>query len=81
MQYGTGAYPAAQDALTHFIALSPDSGPALALRGLCEFETADFQQSLRDIQHGLALGAANKSRNEEILRLHEALLLTLERRF
>ncbi len=77
MQYGTGAYPAAKDALTHFIALSPDSGPALALRGLCEFETADYQQSLRDIQQGLALGAANKSRNEEILRLHEALLLTL----
>jgi tetratricopeptide (TPR) repeat protein len=78
LQYGTGAFSASRDSLTHFIGLTPDSGPALALRGLCEFETGEYPQSLQDIQHGLSLGAANKLRNEEILRYHEALLLTLE---
>ena len=77
LQYGTGEFSSGRDSLTHFIALTPDSAPALALRGLCEFETGEFPQSLQDIQHGLALGAANKPRNEEILRYHEAQLLTL----
>jgi len=51
------------------------SGPALALRGLCEFEIGEDEQSLNDIQHGISLGAANQPRNEKILRYHEALLL------
>jgi len=77
LEYGNGSYSAAQDALSHFIQLTSDAGPALALRGLCEFELGAYPQSLQDIQHGLALGAANKPRNEAVLRYHEALLLTL----
>jgi len=76
LQYGSDQYAAARDALTHYIELTPNAGPALALRGLCEFETGENAQSLQDIQHGLALGAANQSRNAHILRYHEALLLT-----
>jgi tetratricopeptide (TPR) repeat protein len=81
LQYGTGAYAAAEDALTHYLNLTPNAAPALAMRGLCEFETADFAKSLNDIQRALALGAANQSRNEKILRYHEALLLTRVGRF
>jgi tetratricopeptide (TPR) repeat protein len=81
LQYGAGSYPAARDALAHFIELTPNAGPALALRGLCEFETGEYPQSLEDIQHGIALGAANQPRNEQILRYHEALLLTRLGRF
>ena len=81
LQYGTGAYAAAQDALTHYLSLTANAAPALAMRGLCEFETADFAKSLNDIQRALALGAANQPRNEKILRYHEALLLTRTGRF
>jgi tetratricopeptide (TPR) repeat protein len=81
LQYGTEAYPAAIEALSHYLDLTPDAAPALAMRGLCEFETGDYEPSLRDIQHALALGAANQSRNEKILRYHEALLLTRTGRF
>jgi predicted Zn-dependent protease len=76
MQYGANSYAAARDALTRYIDLTQNATAAFALRGLCEFELEQLPQSLIDIQRGLALGAANQSRNEQILRYHEALLLT-----
>jgi tetratricopeptide (TPR) repeat protein len=81
LQYGDGAYPVARDALSRYIELTPDAGPALAMRGLCEFETGEYSQSLKDIQRGLSFGAANAPRNEKILRYHEGLLLTRSGRF
>jgi tetratricopeptide (TPR) repeat protein len=81
LQYGTGAYAEARDALSHYLELTPNAAPALAMRGLCEFEIGDYQPSLNDIQRALALGAANQPRNEKILRYHEALLLTRTGRF
>ncbi len=81
MQYGSGDYAAAEAALTQYVALTPNAGPAYAIRGLCEFETADYEKSLSDIQRALGLGAANQSRNEKILRYHESLLLTRAGRF
>ncbi len=77
LQYGSAAYPAARDALTHFIALTPNAGPALAVRGLCEFETGEYQQSAQDMQQGLALGAGNDPQHENILRYHQLLLFTV----
>ena len=81
LQYGNSAYAPARDALTHYLELTPNAAPALAMRGLCEFETGEYQASLNDIQRALANGAANQSRNEKILRYHEALLLTRTGRF
>ncbi len=76
LQYEAEAYAAGRDALTHYIELVPDGGPAWALRGLCEFETAEYAKSLTDLQRGLSLGAARRSSDENFLRFHEALLLT-----
>ncbi|MGH9529818.1 MAG: tetratricopeptide repeat protein [Terriglobales bacterium] len=81
LQYATDAYGPARDALTHYIEINPRAGPAIALRGLCEFETGEYVQSLQDIQRGLSLGAANQPRNAEILQYHEALLLTRNGKF
>jgi tetratricopeptide (TPR) repeat protein len=81
LQYAAGAYAPASDALSHYLELTPNAAPALAMRGLCEFETGDYEPSLKDIQQALALGAANQPRNEKILRYHEALLLTRTGRF
>jgi tetratricopeptide (TPR) repeat protein len=81
LQYGINAYAPARDALTHYIDLAGSPGPALALRGLCEFETGEYPQALQDIERGLALGAANRPRNEQILRYHEAMLLTRAGKF
>ena len=81
LEYSTGEYADARDALSHYLEMTPNAAPALAIRGLCEFEIADYAGSLKDVQHALALGAANQSRNEKILRYHEALLLTHAGRF
>jgi tetratricopeptide (TPR) repeat protein len=81
LQYGANQFAPARDALTHFIDLKPNGGAAIALRGLCEFETGDFTESLTDIQRGIELGAAAQPRNAEILSYHEALLLTRLGRF
>jgi len=77
LQYNMGVYGDARDALTQFIKLTPDSGPAFAVRGLCEFETGEYPQSAQDIQQGLALGAGNQPRYENMLRYHQLLLYTL----
>jgi len=76
LQYGSGSFAPATDALSHLIALNPNAGEALALRGLCEFETGKFPQSLADIRKGRTAGAANDARHEQILRYHEAMALT-----
>ena len=76
LQYSTGAYAPARDALSHYLQLTPNAAPAFALRGLCSFELGEYPQSLSDIQRGISLGAANQSRNEQILRYHEGLLMT-----
>jgi len=81
LQYGTGDYAAARDALSHYLEMTPNAAPALAIRGLCEFEIGEYQESLKDIQRALGLGAANQSRNEKILRFHEAMLMTRVGRF
>ncbi len=78
LQYNFGDYPDARDALTQFIKLTPDSGPAFAVRGLSEFETGEYPQSAQDIQQGLALGAGNQPRYENLLRYHQLLLYTVK---
>jgi len=81
IEYGAGDYAAARDALSHYLEMTPNAAPALAIRGLSEFETGQYPESLKDIQRALGLGAANQSRNEKILRFHEAMLLTRLGRF
>ena len=81
LNYRKESYGPAKAALSRYLELTPDAAPALALRGLCEFEMGEFQPALADIEKGIARGAANDSHNQQILRYHEALLLTKRGRF
>jgi tetratricopeptide (TPR) repeat protein len=81
LRYSADDYQKATDAFTHYLNLVPDAAPATALRGLCEFELGQYEPSLHDVQHALSLGAADDSRNTQILRYHEGLLLTKLGRF
>jgi tetratricopeptide (TPR) repeat protein len=81
MRYAANDYAEAVDAFTHFLALEPNAAPATALRGLCEFSLGEYEPSLRDVQRALALGAADDTRNAQILHYHEALVLTRLSRF
>jgi len=75
LAYDADQYATGQSALTQFVKL--ENKPAgWSLLGLCEFETADYADSLTHIQH--ALEAADGVPPEMIpaLRFHEAELLT-----
>ncbi|MGA3049226.1 MAG: tetratricopeptide repeat protein [Terracidiphilus sp.] len=81
LQYSSNAFPSAIDAFNHFLLIQPGAAPALALRGLSEFETGAYEDALRDLEQGVAEGAANEPRNEQIIRYHFAQLLTRAGRF
>lgn len=81
LEYGSNEYGGAIDAFTHLLQLVPTAVPAMALRGLCEYETGAYDDSLRDLEQAVAHGAANEPRNEQIIRYHLALLLTHVGRF
>lgn len=75
LQYSSNQYAGAVDAFSHLLQLVPTAVPAMALRGLCEFETGAYDDSLRDLEQAVAHGALNEPRNEQIIRYHLAILL------
>jgi len=81
LQYSSDQYAGAIDAFSHLLHLAPTAVPAMALRGLCEFETGAYDDALRDLDQAVAHGAANEPRNEQIIRYHLALLLAHASRF
>jgi tetratricopeptide (TPR) repeat protein len=81
LQYSSDSYPAAIDAFNHVLQLQPNAPPAMALRGLCEFETGAYDDALRDLEEAVKKGAANEPRNEQIIRFHYAQLLARASRF
>lgn len=81
LQYSSNQFPGAIDAFSHLLQLVPTAVPAMALRGLCEFETGAYDESLRDLEEAVAHGALNQPRNEQIIRYHLAQLLTHASRF
>lgn len=81
LQYSTNQYAGAIDAANHLLQLVPHAVPAMALRGLSEFETADYTASLRDLDTAVQHGGANDPHNEQIIRYHLALDLTRAGRF
>ena len=81
LQYSSNQYSGAIDAFSHLLQLAPTAVPAMALRGLSEFETGAYDEALRDLDQAVAHGAANEPRNEQIIRYHLALLLAHAARF
>jgi hypothetical protein len=50
LQYDQNQYEPARDALTHYLQLTPKAAPALALRGICEFNLGAYEQALQDLE-------------------------------
>jgi tetratricopeptide (TPR) repeat protein len=85
LQYSTKSWSDARNSFTHYMELSAEGTPtvaqATALRGLCEFETADFPESLVDLERSLKLGATSDAQSATLIRLREAQVLTRLARF
>ena len=65
-----------RDALLQFVHLEDKQAEGWAALGLCEFETGDYSASLDHIRHALTLGRGIQADMVDVLRFHEALLLT-----
>jgi tetratricopeptide (TPR) repeat protein len=81
LQYSSDHFTQGIEAFNHLLQLQPNAPPAMALRGLCEFETGAYDDALRDLDEGVQKGAANEPRNEQIIRYHLAQLLARAGRF
>ena len=81
LQYLSDRYAPAIEAFNHVLALQPNSPAVTALRGICEFETAAYDDALRDLDEAVRKGAANEPHNEPIIRIHYAELLAHAGRF
>jgi tetratricopeptide (TPR) repeat protein len=81
LSYESDQYSNATAAFTSFLKLQPGVPPAMALRGLCEFESGAYDDALRDLEQAVLHGAANDPHNEQIIRFHLAQLLTRAGRF
>ncbi len=81
LQYDENQYAPALDALNRYLQLTPNAAPALALKGLCEFNTGEYLQALQDLELGVSRGAANQPQNARIIFYHEALALMRLGRF
>jgi len=76
MLYDQDRYPEASAALNRFTALDPKVGPGWALRGLCEYQTKDYERSLADIERARHLGLAGNPEMDRVAQYHAAMLLT-----
>jgi tetratricopeptide (TPR) repeat protein len=81
VEYGANHFSAAIGAFGKLLELDRNFAPALAMRGMCEFESGAYDAALRDLQEGLAKGAATDPNNEKIIRYHVAELLILAGHF
>jgi tetratricopeptide (TPR) repeat protein len=76
LQYSSGQFAGGIDAFTHLLQLAPTAAPAMALRGLCEFETRAYDDSLRDLGTSVEHLPGGDAKNKQIIRFHLAQLLT-----
>ena len=75
LQYNAGQVAPARDALTRFLDFGPDP-QAYALRGMSEFDTGEYRDSLADLERAISLGAGDDAANEQALHFYQAMLLT-----
>jgi tetratricopeptide (TPR) repeat protein len=71
--YDSDRYPDAQEAFTQYVKIA-DKPAGWAFLGLCEFETGGYTQAHDHLQRGLDGHLAPEI--EQVVRFHEALLLT-----
>jgi tetratricopeptide (TPR) repeat protein len=76
--YDQDRFPEAQDAFAYFVAIKTQSGPAWAMKGLCEFEMRDYAQARKDLQTWGRGGFRGGGDLTEVAAFHWAMLMTLQ---
>jgi tetratricopeptide (TPR) repeat protein len=76
LSYDSDQYKTGAQAFAEFVKLEDKAAPGWAFLGLCEFETGAYEQALEHTRRGLEIGTGLEPPVEQVLRFHEALLLT-----
>lgn len=81
--YEQDRFPEAQLAFEHFVKSAPESknGPGYAFLALCEYETKNYDASLKHFQDWARNGSPGTDALLDVAGFHWALLLTREERF
>jgi len=79
--YDQNRFSEAQDSFTHLVAITPQPGPAWAMKALCEYEMRDYAHSLDDLETWMHGGLQGSEGLADVATFHRALLLTREGRF
>ena len=74
--YDQNQYPEARDSLRRLIELDRTTGPGIALLGLCEFETKEYDKALNHIYQARRLGLGDDPQVRRVVLFHEMLMLT-----
>jgi len=71
----------AQEVFRRFVATAPKPGPGFAFLALCEYETRDYDGSLKHFQSWAKSGSPGNDALIDVAGFHWALLLTRESKF
>jgi tetratricopeptide (TPR) repeat protein len=73
--YEKDRFAEARDEFRRFLAVKPETGPAWALLGLCEFRLKDYDAALRSLEKGTDLGYGTNTAVQRAAWFHLAILL------
>jgi tetratricopeptide (TPR) repeat protein len=81
--YDRDRYAEARDAFRRLLSILPQSGPnsaliapSMAMLGLCEFQTREYERALVELQRARLLGLSGQQQLISVVRYHAAILLT-----
>jgi tetratricopeptide (TPR) repeat protein len=76
LSYDSDQYKTGAQAFGEFVKLEDKAAPGWAFLALCEFETGAYEHALEHSRRSLEIGTGLEPPVEQVLRFHEALLLT-----
>jgi tetratricopeptide (TPR) repeat protein len=79
--YDQDRFPEAAAAFRHFLPLTSKRGPAYVFLALCEYETRDYEESLKHFRAWASSGWPGTRETIDVAVFHFALLLTREGKF
>ncbi len=81
--YDRDRYAEARDAFRSLLSILPQRGPSsnliapsMAMLGLCEFQTREYERALVELQRARLLGLSGQQQLISVVRYHAAILLT-----
>jgi tetratricopeptide (TPR) repeat protein len=79
--YEKDRFEEARDAFQRFLVVKPETGPAWALLGMCEFRLKEYEAALASLQKGTELGYGTNTAVQRAAWFHLAMLLVRDGQF